>query len=343
MEMENMDTRRIVVRDLLGRSRFRLTKARDKSDEFKNSDGKAIYFYWKQGGGINIAIDPSLPFDVLKSLPGVEFSRKATESFGIRAGTSMTDFPSEYKGYRPKDRNSKVGRMFVIEQTSFSDFMSTLVDILSGKLSGLAVPLRSRVTSDVETTDSDPPLAAQADGDVPDPDESGSSDGDLSTAGGSEAAPAFDLGEFTKKIEEECANLEGQDVDAVVKRRVGQGVFRSMLLDRFGGACCITGLKNTRLLIASHIVPWSKSAPGQKLHPDNGLLLSVSMDALFDRGLISFSDNGSILVGNDLDAETMKILGLEREFALPEVLLTETRKENLAKHRERHGLDASLC
>ena len=60
MDMADKETRRIVVRDLLGKSMFRLTKARDKSDEFKNSDGKAIYFFWKQGGGINIAIDPYL-------------------------------------------------------------------------------------------------------------------------------------------------------------------------------------------------------------------------------------------------------------------------------------------
>jgi hypothetical protein len=131
MDMADKETRRIVVRDLLDKSMFRLTKARDKSDEFKNSDGKAIYFFWKQGGGINIAIDPYLPFDALKSIPGIEFSKK--NPYGIRDGSSMTDFPREYQGVSPDDANSKVGRMFVIEQTSFSEFMSTLVDIFSGK------------------------------------------------------------------------------------------------------------------------------------------------------------------------------------------------------------------
>ena len=104
----------------------------------------------------------------------------------------------------------------------------------------------------------------------------------------------------------------------------------------------MTGLTNARLLIASHIVPWSKSTGTQKLDPENGLLLSVSMDALFDKGLISFSINGSILIGDDLDDKSIEILGLDREFALPEKLLTGARKENLAKHRERHGFEASL-
>lgn len=158
----------------------------------------------------------------------------------------------------------------------------------------------------------------------------------------SDPQQAIDPSEITKKIDDECANFEGLDVDAIAKRRVGQGVFRNLLLDRFGGACCMTGLTNVRLLIASHIVPWSESTPAQKLDPENGLLLTVSMDALFDKGLVSFSDNGSILIGDDLDDESIEILGLDREFALPEKLLTGARKENLAKHRERHGFEASL-
>lgn len=133
MDMANKNSRRLFVRDLLGKRNFRLTKARDKSDEFKNNDGKPIYFFWKQGGGINIAIDPRLQFEALKMIAGVEFSKKA-KPYGIRDGSSMTDFPREYQGYRPEDSNSKVGRMFVIEQTSFSDFMNTLGNIYSGKL-----------------------------------------------------------------------------------------------------------------------------------------------------------------------------------------------------------------
>ena len=162
---------------------------------------------------------------------------------------------------------------------------------------------------------------------------------DLLISIANDAKTSPDLDAVTRKIDEECAGLEGKDVDAVVKRRVGQGVFRDLLLEWFDGACCMTGLRNPRVLIASHIVPWSKSLPTQKLSPENGLLLSVAMDALFDKGLISFSGNGSILIKKDLEVETIKILGLERNFALPEKLLTNERKQNLAEHRRLHGFD----
>lgn len=168
-----------------------------------------------------------------------------------------------------------------------------------------------------------------------------SSEDQLAT-GARDVAPESIWIEIKREIENECANLKGQDVDAVVKRRVGQGVFRDLLLKRFGSACCMTGLTNLRLLIASHIVPWSKSLPTQKLDPDNGLLLSVSMDALFDKGLISFSDTGSILISDDLDTHATGILGLRSDFALPTELLTDKRKSNLAIHRELHGFAHSL-
>lgn len=176
-----------------------------------------------------------------------------------------------------------------------------------------------------------------------DPVERNTSGGEKIAVGLSETESEPDLEKITREIDEECANLGGQDVDAVVKRRVGQGVFRNRLLDRFGAACCLTGLTHLRLLVASHIVPWSESTATQKLDPDNGLLLSVSMDALFDKGLISFSSNGRILIGSDLDAEAIEILGLKRGFELPERLLTEARKKNFAKHRERHGFEPTLC
>ncbi len=212
---------------------------------------------------------------------------------------------------------------------TFADRIRQLGDDgLTGVEPDVHVPLPSSVASaGTDGTESDESL---------DPDAKGT----LGDGGVSERVSELD--EIAKGIDEECANFEGQDVDAIAKRRVGQGIFRTLLLERFDGACCMTGLKNVRLLIASHIVPWSKSTPTQKLAPDNGLLLSVSMDALFDKGLISFSDDGSILMGDDLDSKTIEILGLEKEFVLPEKLMTAARKENLTKHRELHGFKTAL-
>lgn len=80
---------------------------------------------------------------------------------------------------------------------------------------------------------------------------------------------------------------------ALVKSRIGQGTFRQKLLLHWKG-CAVTGFKDTNLLVASHIRPWSKSSNAQRLDPFNGLLLSPNLDRAFDKGLITFDASGSI-------------------------------------------------
>lgn len=173
MDMTNKDARRLAVRDLLITRKFRLIKAREKSDEFKTADGNVIYFHWKQGGGIYIAIDPNVPFDALESIPGVEFSKDA-KPYGIRDGNSMSDFPREYQGYSPDSKGSKVGRMFVIEQTSFSEFMDTLVHIFSGKLQPKPDRLEARDTDIPAVSASSEDIDAGGDNENADSESSGS-------------------------------------------------------------------------------------------------------------------------------------------------------------------------
>ncbi len=90
--------------------------------------------------------------------------------------------------------------------------------------------------------------------------------------------------------------FDGEEGDTIAKYRLNQGKFRSILLDFWEGACAVSGLNDQRLLIASHILPWSKSTKNQKGDPFNGLLLSVVWDSLFDKGLISFDDEGKAIV-----------------------------------------------
>lgn len=79
------------------------------------------------------------------------------------------------------------------------------------------------------------------------------------------------------------------------KARRGQGQFRMLLLDAYGATCPVIGIKNAELLIASHIKPWNVCTNQERLDPTNGILLSVLIDRLFDRGLITFSDCGTIV------------------------------------------------
>lgn len=147
------------------------------------------------------------------------------------------------------------------------------------------------------------------------------------------------LSDFEDSISSEFSGCIGTDVDAVVKRRIGQGLFRDLLQKKYGSRCCLSGVKNSRLLIASHIVPWSKSSAVQKVDPENGLLLSITFDALFDKGLVSFSDEGSLLRSDQLDDETVELLGVNLDASLPPNLLTEKRRSNLQWHRKINGFE----
>lgn len=85
-----------------------------------------------------------------------------------------------------------------------------------------------------------------------------------------------------------------------VKVRLGQNRFRKGLLEKWGG-CSITQYKNCVLLIASHIKPWKVSSPLERVDPENGLLLLPHLDKLFDRGFISFNEDGYILISKKLN------------------------------------------
>jgi putative restriction endonuclease len=81
----------------------------------------------------------------------------------------------------------------------------------------------------------------------------------------------------------------------LVKARVGQGVFRQKLLSHWQG-CAITAYKEVTLLVASHIKPWRSSTNSERLDPFNGLLLLPNLDRAFDRGLVTFDEDGALLV-----------------------------------------------
>jgi putative restriction endonuclease len=84
-----------------------------------------------------------------------------------------------------------------------------------------------------------------------------------------------------------------------VKVRRSQQFFRQMILNAFDSQCCITGVPMPELLVASHILPWSKF-PKERLNPQNGLCLSRLHDAAFDGGLIGFDDSGRMLLSKNI-------------------------------------------
>jgi len=86
---------------------------------------------------------------------------------------------------------------------------------------------------------------------------------------------------------------------AEIEIRTKQTIFRRMILSSYAGVCCISGLSEPRLLIASHIVPWNKDI-GNRLNPHNGLCLSVLHDKAFDRGLITILPDYTVAVSKEI-------------------------------------------
>jgi hypothetical protein len=103
---------------------------------------------------------------------------------------------------------------------------------------------------------------------------------------------------------------------SLVTARIGQIEFRNKLLRRWNGKCGVTGLSNSQLLVASHIKPWAISSNRERLDANNGLLLHAGIDRAFDQGLISFSDEGKILMSGYITDEDCKILGIRRDSRL---------------------------
>ena len=96
----------------------------------------------------------------------------------------------------------------------------------------------------------------------------------------------------------------------LVTTRVGQGYYRQLLVDKYAEQCAVTRSGPKEILIASHIVPWRDATDAERLNPDNGILLSPIYDALFDRNLISFADDGEIIVSKLLTPAEMEALGV---------------------------------
>jgi putative restriction endonuclease len=94
---------------------------------------------------------------------------------------------------------------------------------------------------------------------------------------------------------------------AIIQARVGQGIFREKLVTRWKG-CAVTGCTLLSVLRASHIKPWAESTNEERLDEFNGLLLTANLDALFDKGLISFLDDGTMIKSDELGSSDIALL-----------------------------------
>ena len=131
----------------------------------------------------------------------------------------------------------------------------------------------------------------------------------------------------------------GKYRDHMMKTRVGQYFFRMAVLNSYENRCCVTGLKRTELLVASHIKPWKVSDERtERTNPTNGLCLNSLHDKAFDRGLITLDKNYKIIVSRklkdtDMDSETKSLEKLEKILSDKKI---DIRSSNMKRRKDEY-------
>jgi hypothetical protein len=128
----------------------------------------------------------------------------------------------------------------------------------------------------------------------------------------------------------EQAGLSPTDKQALIKARRGQGIFRANVLN-MEPQCRITKIADPAHLRASHIKPWSVSSNAERLAASNGLMLAPHIDHLFDRGFISFTDNGDLLISPKCSAGVLAAWGISSTMNVGPFRLAQ--RPYLAHHR----------
>jgi putative restriction endonuclease len=139
---------------------------------------------------------------------------------------------------------------------------------------------------------------------------------------------ADDLAERTIQSRLDIPETEKQQL---IMARRGQGLYRARL-ESIETCCRVTGVSQRSHLRASHLKPWRDSTDAEKLDGNNGLLLSPHVDHLLDRGFISFTDSGDILISTQLDPSVLKLWGVNIERNVGP--FNSEQQRFLAFHRE---------
>lgn len=137
---------------------------------------------------------------------------------------------------------------------------------------------------------------------------------------------------YGRKKDASTTSREGKVIDAVIKARIGQGRYREQLLQECP-FCPITMVNDERLLIASHIKPWSMSTSKEKVDPKNGYMFTPLYDKLFDKGFITFTEDKRMVVSDWLSPKNRKRLNLDNDKQYPFLLMDDQRKQYLEFHR----------
>ena len=149
-------------------------------------------------------------------------------------------------------------------------------------------------------------------------------------------APERDIEEWEHRVEIAIAAdsaIRETERTALVQARRGQGIFRDNVrsVER---ACRITKVERMEHLVASHVQPWRDSSNDQRLDGENGLLLTPTVDHLFDKGFISFEDSGQLIVSPVADPKSLKRMGVDSVGRVNVGAFSQGQRRYLEFHRE---------
>jgi putative restriction endonuclease len=147
--------------------------------------------------------------------------------------------------------------------------------------------------------------------------------------------PADDLDTWERTLERQVASdpsIRETERLALIRARNGQGLFKDRV-SKIETKCRITGVENPVHLIASHCKPWRDSTNEERLDGENGLLLTPSIDHLFDRGFIGFENNGKLIISPVAHKPSLHRMGIETTKVVNVGDFTTGQKQFLDFHR----------
>jgi len=154
-------------------------------------------------------------------------------------------------------------------------------------------------------------------------------------------AELFVWEEHLRESIEQDPGLSSTDREALILARRGQGTFRKRVQE-IEFHCRVTRVERAEHLRASHCKPWRDSSNEERLDGENGLLLTPSIDHLFDRGFISFRENGELLVSPVAHQPSLLKMGVPADRTINVGAFSRRQAQYLEYHRDAVFLRSQL-
>ena len=148
--------------------------------------------------------------------------------------------------------------------------------------------------------------------------------------------PEATLEEWEHRVERmihDTPTLQETEKQSLIQARRGQGIFRANV-QRIESQCRITKVNRPEHLIASHCQPWRDSNNDERLDGENGLLLTPTIDHLFDKGFISFEGNGRLIISPVAHRPSLIKMGIDVDHSVNVGAFSEGQRRFLDYHQE---------